>query len=467
MRVKITAFVIFLSVFVMNSWTEELDPELIFRAALAKDFTMKNLLLERETAALNIAVEDYKNGMSFSAGLNDTGTSINEIGKSIPPEINVQPFAELKLPESAGTTIRAELPIIKPSGKTNTETAVALSLQQDINSLLGIETQDTAKQISRNISERALDLRIRSRKAEVEHEVLELVKSLLSLEKNMISNLTSLDEKETLLNNMLNAGMIARNSSNHLSSLMEIRELESEAEEFRTDYSAKLSEFERLTGIKITEAPQLPIIDTPQIGPDAVPDYIKTSELTLDLQKAVLDDYTAPVPPQLSVNAAGRHGFSKGAGSEISGGAGAVFEDFSVSINGAWNAEDSGSISAGISLNLTDKSLKSLNREIYEHNIETAALSLEISRQSAAEAIRSIISESSRIETTAKNLNINAEFIRKYLDEMEIKFKHGLIRELELTRARDQEKIVEFDAEILNIDRYLLANTILSQMEKW
>ncbi len=467
MKARITAIAAILIILVINLWAEELDPEEIFSAALEKDLTMKTLLLEKETAAINIAIEDHKYGMSFSAGLNDAGTSVEALGKSIPPVINIQPFIELKLPETAGTTIRAELPVTRSSGETTTEAAAGISLEQDLNSLFKIEKQNTVKLISRNLSERAMELRIKSRKAEVERKVLELIKSLLSLEKSMISNLTSLDEKETLLNNMLNAGMIAQGSSSHLSRLMEIRALEGETEEVRADYTVKLSEFEQFTGIKITEAPKLPTIDLPQKEIDAVPDSIRTSELNLELQKAELDDYTSSVPPQLSANAAGSQTFSGNTKPNISGGVGAVFEDFSVSLRGVWNEKDGGSLSAGVSLGLTDKSLKSLNREIYRHNIEVSALNLEMNRLYAADTIRSIVSEISRIETASKNLKINAEFIRKYLDEMEIKHKHGHIRELELTKAQDQEKIIELDAEILNIDRYLLSNTIYSQMEKW
>ena len=449
----------------VNLRAEVLDPDLVFRAALKNDLTMKSLLLEKETSSISTAIEDHEDGISFKTGLNEAGTSVGKLGTSADPGMNVQPFTEIMLAESAGTVIRAEMPMSRPSGETDLEMSAALSIQQDINSLLGIEPQETAKVITRSMSKRQLNLSLQRRRFELEYEVLELTRSLLTLEKSIITNKTKLDEKETLLNNMLNAGMIARDSSNHLSNLMEIRGLENEAEELSSNYTAKLSDFERLTKMTISDAPRFPVISIPQIEPESLPYSIKSSELDLSLQKAELNDYLAAAPPELSVNAAGRQAVSGGKGMEISGGVNAAFEDFSLSIKGAWDDESGVTISAGFGIELKDKSLEHLNREILENNIETAALNLEISRQAAAATIRDINTEVNRIEAAEKSLKINAEFIRKYLDEMEIKYQHGIIREIELVKARDQETIIELDAEILNIDKYLLSNTISTQIE--
>ncbi|MDC7124321.1 MAG: hypothetical protein PQJ46_02060, partial [Spirochaetales bacterium] len=299
---------------------------------------------------------------------------------------------------------------------------------------------------------------------EVEKDVLNLIRSLLNIEKNMVSNLTSLDEKKTFLDNMIRAGMIASNSSNHLSSLMEIRDIESDIEEYKVNYKIKLTEFEVLTGKKLVGTPSLPLISTPQLGEDSIVNLIRTSELNLELKRAELDDYNAPLPPKLSLNAAGSYSFADADEHNISGGAAAAFEDFSVSLGGGWTPEDGGSITAGVSLSLKDKSLNSLKREIYKNNIETAALNLDITKQSAVDTVQSIKSEICRIELENKKLIINKDFIHKYLEEMKIKYERGLIRELELEKAEDQKKVVDLDMEILNIDRYLLANTISSQM---
>ncbi|MDC7124360.1 MAG: hypothetical protein PQJ46_02255, partial [Spirochaetales bacterium] len=141
MNVRITVLLFIVLVSVTNLWSEELVPEEIFNAALQKDHTLQTLLLESKTNLLKIEVEDYKEGISLKTGIDEDGSSVEGLGSETTPKIKLNPFLELTLPETTGTSLKAEVPITIKSW-SSTDTVASLSFKQELNSLLNIEKQD-------------------------------------------------------------------------------------------------------------------------------------------------------------------------------------------------------------------------------------------------------------------------------------------------------------------------------------
>ena len=464
-NMKITAVLILLAALCLQPIAAGvMNPEELFKAAAARDTEMQGLLLETETTSLKTDLEDYKRGFGISAGIENDGTKLSGINGTEKPVLDLQPFIELSLPEDTGTSIRAAVPFTHSFNDNKTGTSISMNINQDISELFNMKKQETADDIRRNNAEHSLAQRIRARRAEIEENVLNLIRTLLELEKSMIVNSTSLNEKETQLQNLLRAGMIAHNSSSHLSKLMELRTLESETEELEIEYRTKSEQFYRLTGVRLGETPLLPEIVFPELR-EQRQQTVAAAESALLLEEAVLDDMSAAQPPLINLTIGGSSTIESELKPEFSAGLDSGFEDFSFSVNGSWSRDSGGTLSAGLKFNPADRKTKRLKEEIQRQNIESARIDLERAVEDASETIRGIISELRKLDNRSRNLEINSAFVDKYFEEMEAKFEMGLIPESEIIKARDQKRGIELDGAILNTDRYLLANRISNLYE--
>jgi len=465
-KIPAAAALVLISIIIPLS-AEEIDLTEVVNSAVDRDEHMEILFSRREVQQLQNQLEDYKNGLVIKTGTDQEGLTLSGIGNKDGQTITASPYAEVILPESIGTSIKAGVPITVKTTTGSPEIAASVSINQKINELLGIEKQNTAKDARRAAEIENFERQIELRKNTVEKELLELIKELSSLNKSIITNETSLYEKESLLENKLRGGMMLRNGSLHLSSLMEIRSLEIETARYRINFTSKIDRFYGLTGIPLSEAPSLSLIKTPEL-PEMENAYFRSiNEQAADImiKEAELSDLKAETPPQLNLNMSGILKTTAAATPEISGGITGVFEDFSLSLEGGWNESSGGSLTAGVSLSFADKEKKEFNRRIAEYNLYIAGLNMDITGKTINESIREVETAIKQIESSEKNLEISGAFIDKYLGEMEDKFLNGLIPEIEVIKARDQKRLLDIDRQILNIDRYLLLNSISALVE--
>ncbi|MBI9107425.1 MAG: hypothetical protein JEZ04_11835 [Spirochaetales bacterium] len=441
---------------------EEINLARIVNSAIERDRQTEALRKEGRILLLQNEIEDYKHGVQLGAGTSTDGLSVSNIGKQGGQSITAAPFAEICLPEDIGASVKAGLPITYRTADGSAVFTPSIEITQDLNKLLGIEKQNKAKDIRRTEAEDNLERRIILRGKEIENELLMLIKGLSTLNKNIITNDTNLFEKENLLENKLRAGMLLRNGSIHLSSLMEIRNIETQTAGYMIEFDAKLDKFYRLTGIRLTEAPSLPLIRLPLCPTIENANFysIKDQQASVSLKEAEISDLIADIPPQLNLNLEGSQTLEAGSKPALSAGVTGTFEDFTLSLKGGWNESSGGSVTAGLNLNFSDKEKKNMNHRIGEYNLLIAHLNLEIAEKSVNDSILSIETEIKQLESSRKNLEISEAFIEKYLGEMEDKYENGLIREIEIIKARDQKKLIDIDWQILNIDRYLLLNNI-------
>lgn len=462
MKMKFTAAAALLIAATFPLPADEINLNEIVGSAVSRDESMKVLKNEAGILLLRNQLADWKHGIILNTGTDKNGLNISNIGKSGGQTITASPMAEVILPENIGTSIEAGLPITIQTTSGDPEFAASLSISQDISKLLGIEKQDHAKYAGRTAAAENLENRIILRINSIEKELLGLIKELSSLNKSIITNETSLYEKETLLENKLRSEMMLRNGSLHLSSLMEIRTLETDTARLRIDFASKLERFYNLTGTALKEAPTLPVIETPELPQHEDVLYYSVNEqrTNIALKEAELSDLKADAPPQFNLKMSGLQKVSSDSSPEFTAGLSGTFEDFSLSFDGSWNESTGGSLTAGVKLTFADKEKKALQQKISEYNLLIAKLNLDAADKTINDSINAIETAIRQIESSERNLEISEAFIGKYLAEMEDKFSRGLIPEIEIFKARDQKKLLDIDRQILNIDRYLLLNDI-------
>lgn len=182
------------------------------------------------------------------------------------------PAVSLTLPEERGTHVEASLPVLLTLDRPQDPAlSASLKITQDLNALFGWEKRDLLKPIRRRAAWFSLEDRIRLRRLEVERNLLELLKSLGEIEKQIVSGTTGLYEKETALESQLKGGTILRNGSSHLASLMEIRRLRTEIDEARIDLAGKREKIAEVTGMVLSGFPEVPEISLPVLPPGIPP----------------------------------------------------------------------------------------------------------------------------------------------------------------------------------------------------
>lgn len=105
-----------------------------------------------------------------------------------------------------------------------------------------------------------------------------------------------------------------------------------------------------------------------------------------------------------------------------------------------------------------------LRESILEENLLTAGRNLAEAVRESRETRNNLAREIRKLENREEAQRANRFFLEEYLKEMEGKYTHGLIPEVEFLKAQDQRRLLVLDEKLLNLDRYLLNNELTSHL---
>lgn len=448
-----------------SAFPEGIRIEELFKAAAKKDTALKIIESEQRVDFLNERIEDYTEGFKLGLGTGENGINIFESEDTNERTLEGSPTVSLDLPENTGTSFEVSVPLqTTPWADIPAMYSVGLKVKQNLNRLFGWKKQNLRKIAERESSRFSMKNRFFQRRLEVERNLLIFLKSLMEVKKEIISNQALLYEKKANLEYMLKEGMILRNGSSHLSRLMEIRQLQSEINESEISASEQRNRIESLTGIFLDKIPEIPEVRIPLMD-NVVPEKIHSAELSnwevLKL-RAELSDFKAPTPVIWDLTAKVNQSISSPLEKSFSIETSGKTENLSLGLTAGYSNKEKINLEIFIDFSPHSMEKNNIREKILNEKVYIARQNLIDEILRGRKAIRSLRQKNSRLENREKYLLSNRDFLKEYMLEMEEKYRKGLIQKMEITKAREQNKIFKIDWEILNIEKYLLKNGIES-----
>lgn len=449
---------------------EEVSLEVLLKGALERDGELAILEAQRRMQRLQNDLEDYKNGLIFGIGTGEEGFNLTEVGEStgetpLEPTLVGAPTLTLTLPEKTGTRINLSLPSQLSLENPGTPGfSASLGLTQNLNELFQWKSQDLKKKVARDSQRHSLENSIRARRLEVENTLLSLIRSLGEIQRGIISNRTQLYRQTTDLESKLRGETILRKGSSHLLALMEIRQTQDLIDEAELDLRDKKRQIAELTGVMPDDFPPNPKVLTPILPQMGDSQATASSRWKQKILEAELSDLKASKPPQWDVSAEGTQGITTPDERSFSLDLSGKFEDFELSFTGNYSLTQGFSLGAVFNFSPPDRGKNQLQERILAEELAIAEENLKKTLREALEIRNELERELKKLKNREANLRANRAFLEEYLQEMEGKFTEGFIPEIEFLKAQDQMKMLRMDENLLNLDRHLLNNRILSQL---
>ncbi len=443
-----------------------MDLSALVDAAVLQDEASSILEIEQKIHLLDEQRKNHREGFRLSTGTEQAGTGFSGMGTERSRSF-AEPFVETVFPEKTGTAFRISAPLIISPQEEEAQT-LDFKLDQNLNKILGLEKPDTAKRARQALERWNHHRKRQTRRLALEEKILTLLKELNLHQQDIINNDSELYEKHSLLERKLKAGMLLENGSLHLADLMEIKKLEARKEELLIALEAGKKRFERLTGYSTDSLPELrefPLPALPLFPKERNFALLGQSEKQLRTAEAELRDLKKGDPARIHLTLGSRQHLKENNQSNYKAGISLEDDNLGVALEGGWQKKKGAHLSAGLRLSLTDKTKKDLAEKTASRNLEIARLRLEEAGKNLTEEIEKLATQQNQLKHRKQSLELSWNFIRRYLEEMEAKYRRGLIRRAEILKARDQQKKLELDKAILNLDCYLLANRIKALME--
>ena len=414
-------------------------------------------------------LEDYKNGLIFGIGTGEEGFNLTEVGESngetpLEPTLVGAPTLTLTLPEKTGTRINLSLPSQLSLENPGTPGfSASLGLTQNLNELFQWKSQDLKKKVTRDSQRHSLENSIRARRLEVENTLLSLIRSLGEIQRGIISNRTQLYRKTTDLESKLRGETILRKGSSHLLALMEIRQTQDLIDEAELDLRDKKRQIAELTGVMPDDFPPNPKVLTPTLPHMGDTQAMASSRWERTMLEAELSDLKASKPPQWDVSAEG----TRESPPPMSGLSPWICRESLRILNSP--SRETIPLPRGSPWGLFSTFLPPIGEESAAgedsgRRIGHSRGEFEEDPQGGSGNPERTGAGAKKIKNREANLQANRAFLEEYLQEMEGKFTEGFIPEIEFLKAQDQMKMLRMDENLLNLDRHLLNNRILSQL---